>query len=391
MDSKYQLVVIGHENEFHSQIIETFLNRVDDLGVSRNTINILDNNNFLAEYVGNVPTVGIYFGQDYQSHPDIDILDKLISDSNMVIPVVSTFVGFQKQLPEQLHPINGFELNDQKTEALVGRILEGLSLLRLSRRLFISYKRSESTGVAIQLFERLEQAGFDVFLDTHSIRQGEVFQDELWHRMVDTDVVILLNTKGFLESDWTPEELAKASAMSIGILQVIWPNHNPERSSELSIPLKLQETDFEQSDYSGSRSILIQDTVDKIIEGAESLRARSLGARQDNIITEFISAAKDNQIVANLQPEKVITIDDQNGEEIIVIPTIGVPQAVTYNQSADLVKTIREHGAKQVLLLYDHINIREKWLKHLAWLDQYLPVNTLKILEIDNWLKKLKS
>ena len=223
------------------------------------------------------------------------------------------------------------------------------------------------------------------------MQKGEVFQDELWHRLVDTDVVVLLNTPGFLDSEWTAKELAKASAMSVGILQVIWPGHNPERSSELCIPLRLDKDDFENQEFNDfKKSHLIDTAVQNIIGEVESLRARSLGARQDNIISEFMNSARSLGVNANLQPEKFITLTKTNGEEIIIIPTVGVPHAFTYNQSEDLIRTVREHKASKIFLLFDHINIREKWLKHLDWLDSYVKtVNTVKIFGIENWLKTL--
>ena len=99
-------------------------------------------------------------------------------------------------------------------------LLEGLGLLRKSRRLFISYRRVETQGVAIQLYEQLDASGFDVFLDTHSLRPGEPFQEVVWHRLADTDVVVLLDSPGFLASRWTEEELARANSTNLQILQL---------------------------------------------------------------------------------------------------------------------------------------------------------------------------
>lgn len=389
MNTKYQIVIIGHSNSFQNEIIEIFNKRVSDLGISLDSIIFLNENNYQSNYIGNAPTVGLYFGGVDNNYPHIDILDRLIFDSNLILPIVDDLKFYLERIPENLRPINGIELKSNAgIESIVGRMLEGLSLLRLARRLFISYKRTESTGVAIQLFEKLEQAGFDVFLDTHSIQKGEVFQEELWHRMVDTDVVVLLNTKGFLESDWTQQELAKASAMSIGILQVIWPDHNPEPSSGLSIQLTLTSDDFQNNDIS-SNSRLIDNSISQIINMTEALRARSLGARQDNIITEFIKTATAENVKVNLQSQKILTLTKTNGSEIVVIPTIGVPHAFTYYQSQDLVKTIRVHKPESIFLLFDHINIREKWLKHLDWLNDHLPIQTIRILDSDKWLKTI--
>jgi hypothetical protein len=389
MKIKYQLILIGHSNPLTNQIIDSIGERMTDLGMGKENLSIIDAENFVRDYKGNSPAVAVYFGSDNRNFPNIDILERLISDSTIVIPIVNDLNHFSAKVPDQLYPINGFELrNENSVEALVGRIMEGLGLLRLSRRLFISYKRNESRGVAIQLFEKLEEAGFDVFLDTHSIRQGDIFQDELWHRLVDTDVVVLLNTKGFLESEWTKEELAKASAKSIGILQLIWPNHTAEPSSTLSIQLPLKEAEFENGKFNSPKAELTDGIIATIVNQVESLRARSLGARQDNIINEFMKAASAASIPTHLQPERFITVDISSDKQVIVIPTIGVPHAFTYNQSEDLIKTIKEHNTKEVFILYDHINIREKWLKHLDWLDGYLPVSSIKLLDADKWLQK---
>lgn len=390
MDTKYQLILIGNNNTFREKISEIFLLRIKDLGLPDKSVAVIDQNNFHSEYKANSPTVCIYFGED-SSFPNIDILDIIIRDAGFVLPAVNDIKIFSKLVPPQLRPINGFELKTvDDIEPIVSSVMEGLGLLRLTRRLFISYRRVESRSVAIQLYEYLDQHGFDVFLDTHSIRPGEPFQDELWHRLVDTDVVVLLNTPGFLESEWTEQELAKASAMSVGVLQLIWPQHKQEPYSTLCFPLILQEDNFEGKNFKASTAHLTDDALKDIGSRVESLRARSLAARQDNLIQEFLSSAKNIGIIANLQPEKFITIQRKDGKEVAIIPTVGVPHGFTYNQSEELIKRIRAHSSPKAFLIYDQRNIREKWQIHLSWLDQYLPVKTVKITEIDKWMQNYK-
>lgn len=378
MVTKYQLILIGDKNCLIGNIQEALFRHVQELGLSKESILVIDESNFHAEYKKNAPVFCLYFGNTGSVFKNLDILNTLLADATLVLPVVADFNEFGKSIPEVLKNINGFELASvNEVEKLVACIIEGLSLLRLSRRLFISYKRDESTAVAIQLFEQLEKNGFDVFLDTHSIRPGEPFQEELWHRMADTDVVVLLNTPGFLKSNWTAEELAKANSMSIGILQLIWPSHRMEREAEISIPFQLEDTDFHND-------ILISDTVKAVVAQIESLRARSLAARRDNIITEFISCIQ-NKVAVDLQPEKFM-VATSNGKEHIVIPTVGVPQAFTYNKSEELVHRIKSKSVEDIYLLYDHRNIRENWLNHLEWLDNYLPIKSIKIVDAEQWL-----
>jgi hypothetical protein len=390
MKTKYQIIKIGDDNKFFSRVMDTLYRHVAELGLLKESIIEINESNFKKEYKGNAPTFCLYFGSDSGYFKNVDLLGTLIKDANLVLPIVSDIEKFSSHIPKELRNVNGFELaNVNDVEKLVSCILEGLSLLRLSRRLFISYKRDESSTVAMQLFEQLEKNGFDVFLDTHSIRYGEPFQEELWHRMADTDVVVLLNTPGFLNSNWTTQELAKANSMSIGILQIIWPSHKLERDAELSIPLQLNEADFGNSIFKEPTSYLTSITISKIVSQVESLRARSLASRQDNIITEFISSSYRVGINVDLQSEKFITLKQSDGKELVVIPTVGVPQAFTYNQSEELVARIKSKNVAGVYLLFDHRNIREKWIKHLDWLDNYLPVKAIKIVKVEEWLRTI--
>lgn len=386
---KYQLSFIGTPNPYWDKLKETFFKRIDELGILKDMVVILDESNFDTEYKPNAPLYCLYFWDPAGNYKNQDILTKLITDASLILPVADDLKRFSDTIPKELRTINGFELSSQEgVEPLVSIILEGLGLLRNTRRLFISYKRDESSKAAIQLFEQFEKNGFDVFLDTHSIRPGEPFQDELWHRLADTDIVVLLNTPGFLKSQWTKEELAKANAMMIGILQLIWPTHKQEREAEISIPIQLQEDDFGNSHFADANSYLTDATIKKVVEQAESLRARSLAARHDNIVSEFISAANKTGVPVNLHPEKIITATKKSGQNYVMIPTVGVPQALRYNQGEEVAKKISAIKDPEIYLLYDHINIRDKWLLHLDWLDKHLPIKTIKIFDAEQWLKR---
>jgi len=390
MTIKYQIAFVGNKHLFESNILDSVHAHLNELGVEKDYLVIIDENNFATEYKRNAPIFCLYFGDATGSFRNLDLLDQLLADASLILPVVDDIKRFIPSTPAQLHKINGYELSSALgVEPLVSLILEGLGLLRISRRLFISYKRDESSTVAIQLYEGLEKNGFDVFIDTHSVRPTEPFQDELWHRLADTDIVVLLNTPGFLSSNWTREELAKANAMQIGVLQLLWPTHKMEVTAAISIPFELQPTDFGNDLYSDSKSYLTDHAIKRIVEQTEYLRARSLAARQDNLITEFMKAAKKVGKTADLHPQKYIQTKKKNGDDVIIIPTVGVPQAFNYNKSDEIVETFKMAKKPSVSLLYDHINIRDNWLKHLDWLDKHLPVQAIKIINAEAWLQNI--
>lgn len=388
MTTKYQLVIIGRGNTFRKTLLSHLFEKILHLGLTKDVIQLMDRKNFYKAYKHNAPTVCLYFGGSSKTKfPDLDILTELIKDSVLILPVVNSIETFSKETPDQIHAINGFALSHKDhVESLVSCVLEGFNLLRLSRRLFISYRRVESRSIAIQLFEKLEEKGFDVFLDTHSVRKGEQFQEELWHRMVDTDIVVMLDTSGFLTSEWTKQELMKATDMSVGILQCIWPNEPGADHTGLCQRFHLKKENFVKKKFKGEHIHFTEATVSSIVSQVESLRARSWAARQTNIIKEFISQAKQNKIRATLQPQKTIILT-RKGKKFLLIPTVGVPHAFTYNQSEEIVKNIKEKDISRAYLLYDHRNIRHRWLAHLDWLDDYLPVRSLKTNDIGKWLK----
>lgn len=154
MKTKYQLIIIGNKSSYIDAIIETLGKRVKDLGIALDSILILNEKNFKEKFIANAPTVCLYFGDSTNDFPHLDILERIISDSNLVLPIVTHLEHYINNTPAILHQINGFELRAEiNIEAIVNRILEGLSLLRLSRRLFISYRRAESTSVPKGLYQ----------------------------------------------------------------------------------------------------------------------------------------------------------------------------------------------------------------------------------------------
>lgn len=386
---KYQIILLG-ASPYHSKLIDSIHANTNELGIQTGFIEIINEDSFAGNFRANAPTYAIYFGDPQDKSRSSEVVQTLLDNGNAVLPVVSDLSVFKKLVPPELHHINGFELsNENRIAQLASVILEGLGLFRLTRKLFISYKRDESSTVAIQLYEQLEKCGFDVFLDTHSVRPGDDFQEELWHRMADTDIVILLNTSGFLKSQWTVAELAKANAMSIGVSQLVWPDHKLERNAEISVPLLLEDSSFEKGIPSQPNSRLTDKTIEKVVSEVESLRARSLAARRNNIITEFVAAANNTSKPVQLHPQHFFTTQKSNNDEIMIIPTVGVPQALNYYESDEIINKIKSKRMKEAFILYDHRNIRDKWLRHLDWLDTHLHIKTLKITDAQKWLKAI--
>lgn len=393
MRYQYQLIILGSKVSVIGNLIDLFYKKVEELKLPNNSVKIIDSDNFEHEYMGNQPAFVFYFGDINGDFKDLDIAQRLLKDGTMILPIYFSDYSFSKEIPCILENQNGIQHKKNEEDRIINIALESFELLNSTRKIFISYKRSESTSVAIQLFEALESHNFDVFLDTHSIGKGEAFQEELWHKMTDCDVIVLLNTPDFLNSHWCKEEFAEAGAKQIGIIQLVWPNHNVKMddTSHISYPKQLSKENFinEVSDDRDS-SKLKSETVEEIIKEVESVRARNLAARQGNLITEFrnIAARLGKEVI--VQPERFLTEDLPSGERRIYIPTIGIPQS-TSCQSAEIRKELLNFSSKiSIKLIYDDLRIREKWIKHLDWLNKNLNVDikTLKKQEFESWLQE---
>lgn len=381
MTYKYQLIIFGNKEVFAEEVIRLLLERVNELGLCEDNFRIIYADNF-QELKRNEPAYCIYFGDVSVREENCDKLGFLQNEAIPILPIVNDLKAVNEILPDILYKINAIEIkNKDDCHRIVASVLEGFSLLRKTRKIFISYKRDEASSVALQLFEILERHGFDVFLDTHSVPPAEDFQEELFHRMTDCDVVLMLYTKNFFSSKWTTEEFEKANSMSIGITQLVWPTVDVDNKAKLFIPLNLEISDFCDTNCSKLNDSRLQ----QIVNVVESIRARSLAARRSNILTEFVKTLTKLQIKFAQQSNDLIILENFKGmKKVLVISTVGIPQSLNYNISR---RYIESSEFSDVFLLYDHTYIKNKWLNYLSWLNMHLPVKTMKVAEVENWLK----
>lgn len=386
MKYKYQLILIGENEDFFKSIELALKKSLDELKIIVDMLKIIRESN-IDEYFGGQPAFVIYAGNkgDFTGRQK-EILEKQRLDGNIILPVFDK--SFDEEIPELLSNQNAISLNGN-IKKICNITLEGFELLRKNRKLFISYKRSESSNIAIQLYELLEKHNFDVFIDTHSIDKGEEFQEELWHRMTDCDIILMLNTKEFLKSDWCKQELDKAHIKRIGIVHLLWPDCDFTDFAHLAHSIKLKYESFENSPVADiTKGKLKDDTLSEIIALVESSRARNLASRQDSLITDFTQAANDNDVDVNLQYSRYITQRLANDKLKIYIPTVGIPQSINCHNSQKLIKKIEDKEVESITLIYDELSIRNHWLEHLDWLNNYLEVKTLKKMDFNKAFSK---
>ncbi len=252
----------------------------------------------------------------------------------------------------------------------------GAVQLRRQRRVFVSYRRIESRAAALQLHDLLAARGFDVFLDTHDIRPGDPFQDVLWHRLVDSDVMVMLDTPGYFDSRWTRQEIGRARAKDIQVLRVIWPEHIPNKLTDMAETVYLDAAELEGPD--GPIKSAVADTI---ILKVERLRSRSIAARYLSITGKLrADVEKIGGSVEGVGAHRAIAVKLLDDRKIWAYPIVGVPTAEILNDVAE--KATRADQRETPVLVYDHIGIRDAWSVHLRWLDEQIKaVRAVKVSE----------
>lgn len=376
MKYKYQLVLIGENEDFFKSLEIELKKGFDELKIIGDALRIIRESD-IEQYSGGQPAFVIYTGHKNNfTARQKEILENQKLHGNIILPVFDK--DFYDEMPNVLSNHNGVSFNGNLLK-IKNIVLEGFELLRKNRKLFISYRRAESSNIAIQLYEFLEMHNFDVFLDTHSVDKGEEFQEELWHRMTDCDLILMLNTKEFLDSNWCKQELDKAHLKRIGIVHLIWPDCEFADFAHIAHSLKLTYENFENSPVADvTMGKLKKNVLSEVIDLVESSRARNLASRQDWLITDFTQAASDNDKEVNLQFSRYITRKLECGKLKVYIPTVGIPQSINCHNSEKLIKQIEDKEIESITLIYDELSIRNYWLEHLNWLNDYLEVKTLK-------------
>jgi hypothetical protein len=375
--SLYELAILGDATpDERIRLTNTLSELIDDFGlVVGEDVLVHDGITVVGRDKG-AAFAAAYFGGDGQA--DIEAAQELMRNSAPVIPTVSTDDDFGRCIPGFLQATNGSRRRseDPGMTELAAALLECVGLMRRQRRVFVSYRRIESRAAALQLHDLLASRGFDVFLDTHDIRPGDPFQDVLWHRLVDSDVMVMLDTPGYFDSRWTRQEIGRARAKDIQVLRVIWPEHSPNKLTDMAETVYLNAGELEGPDGPITTAV-----AEKIVFQVERLRSRSIAARYMSITGKLrADAEKIGASVEGIGAHRAIAVRLLDDRKIWAYPIVGVPTAEILNDVADKAK--RADQTEVPVLVYDHIGIRDAWSAHLQWLDEQIQtVRAIKVSE----------
>lgn len=304
-------------------------------------------------------SAAVYFGGAGAATTD---LSPLLQRGVPVIPVVSDIAKSSEELPQQLRRINCLDYRAGGAQRVATALLECAGLLPRQRRVFLSYRRDEARAAALQLFDALSSRLFDVFLDTHGIAPAEDFQAMLWHRLCDSDVLVMLDTPNYFGSRWTSAEFGRALAKGISVLRVGWPDATPSPRTATASRAELLPTEVD-----AATGRIADEAVQRICLQLEALRSESHAVRNVNLVSHLrneVERIRGQVIGVGLHKSVHLQLPD--GKEVVVYPTIGVPTSTTLHDASMI------SPDRPVAVVYDHVGLHPRWLEHLEWLGTHV-------------------
>lgn len=387
--SPYQLIVLGAASGRDILLRRKLDLALKTLGIPTNAITFLNDVSASTRSLKS-PAMAVFFGS-LHSIVDTALVTELIDDSIVIVPVVSDLSLVHAEIPPQLRHVNALVLgtNDEGIARLVTLVLETFRLLRRERRLFISYKRTGSQPLANRLYDALDARGFDVFIDVRSVPPAADFQSQLWHRMSDSDVVVLIDTPGFREGRWTAEELARANATNVQILHLLWPGQKEDPASSFSHFMKLRRRDFLGFVPMRGRWAT-KGLITRICDEVERLRAPAIAARHRYLVDNFCDAARDEGLNPSVQIEGWISLKTESNRTLAIVPAVGIPTSDRINEVFEAI-TDPAIETREIWVIYDNRGVLKTWLSHLDWLDSYLPIRAVQMSKAPKLLKEFTA
>lgn len=392
---RYQVVLLGDSNFLQSvsqDLRQQLEDKLAELSIDRMLVSLLVSEDAQAiDY--SLPVVGLYFGGaawEERFETDSPLLQSLLDKGITVLPVINSSDRFLQNVPEKLHPVNAMRLgsgtSEERLASVLNFILQEFHLVRHHRKVFISYCREDVLTQAMHLYGTLSAHGFNVFLDTHNIRKGINFQEELKHQLMDADMMVALHTDNYMSRKWVQQELNEAGVLQIGVIELLCTDQGGGQAGKsipgsLGLPIMMTKQDL-------LCPVRYRQVEEEIALAVERFLARSLQARISNLMGPFISWLQKENVSYTLHPSHVVYAEEKD-KRILFVPAIGIPDAKVMDDARLRIQVyLQDETGRQevkVCLVYDHLYMKEKWMEHLQWLDGYLPVKTVCIQELNSY------
>lgn len=226
-----------------------------------------------------------------------------------VLPVLPQMKDATKTLPPELQALNVCFWSpepDPKAamEELALTVLARAGVTSFDRRVFISYRRTDTQPMALQLFQTLTERNYSVFLDTVSIHPGVDFQQQLFEHLADKSMVVMLESKTFFDSPWTQQELSYTLRNDLSLLVLRLPEVEGTAITTVrdGAVMPLKSCDLEPTDGEQARQFTAEG-LKRVLRFIHRIHDRQMLARTAQMGARIAAALRDRGINHEPSPD----------------------------------------------------------------------------------------
>lgn len=295
---------------------------------------------------------------------------EVLLKQHAVLPIAMQPDDFKTKFPKELKSLNGFFLKENETESflrLKNYVASYFGLLDTNRKVFISYRRTELEPLAHKLYEELIKKKYQPFLDSYSIVEGVDFQGYLRHELVDSEIVILLDSPDFNSSEYCMEEFNVANCERIPVLDIRF-QVDPQKNRN-------QFCDYLETNLSCEEANVNSELVGKIIGLMEQCRIKAYQFKRQYVLDEFTNACQEYgmEVVNQGQFLRCDTTHE------CFYPLTRIPSCKDFYNLQVMFDKIPLFSTYTKKILYNGNYCRPGITLYLQWLNTQLPIKSYNI------------
>jgi hypothetical protein len=392
---KFKVIMLVYYNS-NDRIFEGFLENLDKyeqkmFPESNIEVKILQNEtqfNFPLNYRNTISIFlgGINFKLDTVYFKNFQ---KIKNSKIPILVVKNDNIQFADAFPEFLSNINGFTMGDNWGH-FFNRCFGMISIFKAKRKIFISYKRSESSAIASQLYRELSQRKFDVFLDEFNIDYGEDLRESIKHSIQDYGMVVLIESPSAFDSDWILFEYTTATSNKIPFFAIHWFESDVYKISQHTKNLSsydLTEENFRNLGKVESQKQLKLEVINAIGLEIEELQISNIFFQIQNLYDSIAIDLEDILCEHDSTVEnQFLKLNFKDETEIICFKICPhLPEFLDYydfNQFVEENSDLNWNTSKKIMV-YPRFPLNFEYLKKMEWLSAITSIICVDIQSLD--------
>ena len=367
MATAYRIVLVHKGNDrFAREVKDAVQNAIRGLsGVSK----LLEFSTGLSNV--RIPQVVAYLASAEAREDEVvtEIISAALDRDVSILPIVheNHVRDIGRQLPECIAHLNA-ALWSGRGSNVATSLLEMLGLVETERKVFISYRRSQTSELALQLHTELVKRRFDVFLDRFSVEPGMDFQRRLDEDLGDKAFVLLLESSDLRESQWVRHEIAYAHARRIEILALTLPDtHRSKLVPTIDDAFRRWLTEDDMS----SDGILSADTLETTLDAIELAHAHALRRRREQILGSVKEKLRTDGCTCRPADDWCVFAERLNGRSGLFWVTPRRPEPKDFYSLSKQHERVKRSGGLEVLqafVVHESGRLAEDHQELLEWL-----------------------